>query len=49
MYSMTGRRLPEYICYHDFPQDRAHHSGARLPRKVVLRKFDLLGRVENGA
>ncbi|WP_288073958.1 hypothetical protein [Pseudomonas sp.] len=49
MYSITGRRLPEYFCYQDFPQDRAHHSGARLPRKVVLRKFDLLGRVENGA
>lgn len=49
LYSITGRRRPEYFCYRDFPQDRAHHSGRELPRKVVLRKFDLLGRVENGA
>jgi hypothetical protein len=43
-YSITGRRRPEYFVYTDFPQDRAHHHGADLPRKVVMRKFDLFGR-----
>lgn len=44
IYTIGGRRHPEYFMYQDFPQDRAHHHGARLPRKVVLRKFDLFGR-----
>lgn len=43
-YSITGRRRPEFFVYGDFPQDRAHHSGAALPRRVVLRLFDLFGR-----
>lgn len=43
-YSLSGRKHPEYFCYGAFPQDRAHHHGAALPRKVVLRKFDLFGR-----
>lgn len=42
--SVTGRRRPEYFCWGDFPSDRAHHSGADLPRRVVLRRFDLYGR-----
>ena len=44
MLSVTGRRRPEYFCWGDFPSDRAHHSGADLPRRVVLRRFDLYGR-----
>lgn len=43
-YTMSGRELPEYFVYMDFPSDRSHHHGADLPVKVVLRKFDLLGR-----
>lgn len=43
-YTIAGRVRPEYFCFGDFPQDRAHHHGQCLPRKVVLRKFDLLGR-----
>ncbi|MCK7579808.1 MAG: hypothetical protein MZV65_31715 [Chromatiales bacterium] len=43
-YTLAGRAYPEYFCYGDFPQDRAHHHGEPLPRKVVLRKFDLFGR-----
>jgi hypothetical protein len=42
--SITGRRRPEYFCWGAFPSDRAHHSGADLPRRVVLRRFDLYGR-----
>lgn len=43
-YSLTGRKRPEYFCFGEFPQDRAHHGGLSLPRRVVLRKFDLFGR-----
>lgn len=44
VYSITGRRRPEYFCWGPLPQDRAHHGGRDLPRKVVLRAFDLFGR-----
>lgn len=43
-YTLTGRKRPEYFCYGNFPQDRAHHHGLALPRVVVLRRFDLFGR-----
>lgn len=43
-FSITGRRRPEYFVFDNFPQDRAHHHGASLPRRVVLRVFDLYGR-----
>jgi hypothetical protein len=42
--SLTGRKRPEYFCLQEFPQDRAHHHGRDLPRRVVLRQFDLFGR-----
>ncbi|MDR0458704.1 MAG: hypothetical protein LBH10_06745 [Burkholderiaceae bacterium] len=42
--SLAGRRAPEYFCFAEFPQDRAFHHGAALPRRVVMRKFDLFGR-----
>lgn len=44
VYTVAGRRHQEYFVYQDFPQERAHHHGEPLPRKVVLRKFDLYGR-----
>lgn len=40
-WTLTGRRIPEYFVYGNFPQDRAHEQGRALPRRVVLRKFDL--------
>ena len=43
-YSVTGRRVPEYFCYQELPFDRPHHGGSALPRRVVLRRFDLYGR-----
>lgn len=46
-YSITGRRRPEYFCFKEFPQDRSHHSGLDLPRRVVLRRFDLFGQYGN--
>ena len=42
--ALSGRHAPEYFAFQDYPQDRAHHHGRALPRRVVLRKFDLFGR-----
>lgn len=41
-YSITGRRHVEYFCNPDQPLDRPFHAGAALPRKVVLKRFELL-------
>lgn len=43
-FTISGRKRPEYFCFQDFPQDRAHQGGDLLPRRVVLRRFDLFGR-----
>lgn len=43
-YTLTGRRCPEYFVWGDLVQVRHHHAGLRLPRRVVLRRFDLFGR-----
>ena len=43
-YTLQGRRQPEYYLFRDFPQDRAHQGGSTLPRRVILRRFDLFGR-----
>lgn len=47
-YSITGSRKPEYYCLMEMPSSRNEHSGEPLPRRVVLRKFDLLGRINSG-
>lgn len=43
-YTITGEKRHEFFCFGQFPGDRAEHQGAALPRKVVLRKFDLYSR-----
>jgi hypothetical protein len=43
-YSLTGTKFPEYFIWGDWPSDRNQHSGMRLPKRVVARKFDLFGR-----
>ena len=43
-YSLTGTKYGEFFCFGDFPSDRPEHSGARLPKRVVLRRWDLFGR-----
>lgn len=43
-YSVSGKKLSEYFVYKDFPSDRDHFFGAKLPIKVQLRRFDLFGR-----
>lgn len=44
VYSITGRRREEFFVYRDIPVDRPLHHGVKLPRRVVLRRFDLYGR-----
>lgn len=43
-YSISGTRRPEYYCLMELPSNRNEHSGEPLPKRVVLRRFDLLGR-----
>ena len=42
-FAVTGRRHPEYFCWQTLPLDRPHHHGEALPRRVILRRFDLFG------
>ena len=43
-YSLTGTKNSEYFIFGDFPSDRNQHSGMRLPRRAVARRFDLFSR-----
>lgn len=43
-FTISGSRFLEYYCFGPFPSSRNAHQGARLPRLVVLRRFDLWGR-----
>lgn len=43
-YSITGTKFPDYWVFGDMPSSRNEHSGSRLPRRVVLRRWDLWGR-----
>lgn len=46
-YSLNGSRYSEYYCIGPFASDRNEHRGARLPKRVVLRQWDLFGRAVN--
>lgn len=43
-YSITGWKYSEYFVFGDFPSNRNMHKGMRLPKRVVLRRWDLYGR-----
>ncbi len=43
-YSVTGKKYSEFFVFQDFPADRGHHFGAKLPLRVQLRRFDLFNR-----
>lgn len=43
-YSVTGERYKEYFIIDGLPSTRNQHGGMRLPKNVVLRKWDLFGR-----
>lgn len=43
-YSLSGWKYAEYFVFGDFPSSRNMHQGAKLPKRVVLRRWDLFGR-----
>lgn len=43
-YSLTGLKFDEYFIFDKYPSDRNQHSGAKLPKKIVARRFDLFSR-----
>jgi hypothetical protein len=43
-YSISGTRYSEYFVWEQLPSDRGEHHGARLPRRVQARLFDLFGK-----
>lgn len=43
-YSITGMRYAEYFIYLDYPGDRNQHGGARLPKRMICKRFDVFGR-----
>lgn len=43
-YTITGVSCDEYFVWNNMVSDRGEHFGARLPRKAIIRKFDLFGR-----
>lgn len=43
-YSITGTKALDYFVFTEMPHNRNEHHGMRLPQRVVLRKWDLLGR-----
>jgi len=44
VYSLTGEKYDEYFVLNSYPSDRGEHSGARLPKRVNLRVWDLFAR-----
>lgn len=43
-YTLEGWAHPDFYVYMDLVKDRPYHQGEDLPRRVVLRRFDLWGR-----
>lgn len=43
-YSISGTKCTEYFVWESLPSDRREHSGARLPRRLQARRFDLFNR-----
>ena len=43
-YSITGTKLNEYFIWGKYPSDRNEHAGMRLPKRTIMRKWDLFGR-----
>jgi hypothetical protein len=43
-YTIGGTKFGEYFVWGPYPSNRNEHLGARLPKRVVLRRFDLFAR-----
>lgn len=44
VYSLSGRRPVEFFAWTNQPFDRPHQLGEPLPRRIVMKRFDLFGR-----
>jgi len=44
VYSVSGKERDEFFVFMDDPNNRMEHMGARLPKRLVARRFDLFGR-----
>ncbi len=44
VYSISGTRYTEYYVYQSLASDRQEHYGAKLPKKLIARLFDVFGR-----
>lgn len=40
-FTLMGTKRPEYFLFKDLPVSRAHFDGLRLPKRMLLRRFDL--------
>ena len=43
-YTVSGTKFLEYFCYGDFASNRNMQSGSPLPKRIILRDFDLFSR-----
>ncbi|PZP59591.1 MAG: hypothetical protein DI604_32035 [Delftia acidovorans] len=43
-YTIVGNRYSDYFLFRDLTANRNEHSGMRLPKRVVLRRFELMVR-----
>lgn len=43
-YTISGTRFTEYFVFENLPSDRGEHYGARLPKRLQARRFDLFSR-----
>ena len=43
-YTVSGVKFLEFFCYGDFASNRNMQSGSLLPKRAILRDFDLFGR-----
>ncbi len=43
-YTLTGVKMLDYYCWGMFPTNRNFQQGLQLPRKVILRDWDLFSR-----
>lgn len=48
-FSITYERYAEYFCFGEFSVDRMKHGGSKLPRRMVLRRMDLMARARTAS
>lgn len=43
-FTLVGAKRPEFFFYRELPVSRAHFRGLPLPKRAVLKRFDLFGK-----